>query len=153
MLKHFQMWLRFRGDIHIERSNFLLRGAIDTEKKTVEILQRTFLIPRCQWHGWDKFRSVNDTVETNSAVSMTRLRLTPQCQWNHHHEFDFAVSKWHRGVFCTCKYIYPRNRKYSMYRARPRGPNGIKSWHCSSCSYYSNIWTSVCHNGDLSICA
>jgi hypothetical protein len=45
-----------------------------------------FEFQQCQLHRWNRFRGVNDTAETVSAVSMTPLKLFPRCHW---HRWNF----------------------------------------------------------------
>ena len=91
MLTYFRIWLRFRCDIQIERSNLLWHCGYNVK----------YLTQRWYWHRGVWLLDVKDTAELDSAISIIPLSLTPQSQWyrwawlrnlNATAELDSAVS-------------------------------------------------------------
>ena len=102
MLKYFRIWVRFHEDIHIESSNFLLRGVIDTvEAKFLQITNflkfyfSGFSVGMFPIYFLYPFKRLPE-------VMIKKIALTPRCQKKFHRvclqgvinttEFDTRVS-------------------------------------------------------------
>jgi hypothetical protein len=115
-IKPFWIWLRFRRE---NRDNRVQSSDLRPQKP----------IPRSHWDCWNRFRGLNETAESVSAVSMRPRNRFPRSQWDRGNFMTSRESSQkpilapipikgnHRKNQYICKHCIPIvNRKRHYYR-------------------------------------